>query len=105
MAPDLQRRARGEREGGEDSIIIPQEPSLPPYMRTTTSDNNNNNSKKRGVELNPTIENTKEQELKEDRHNIEEYDIKEHPSSKSNLLIDNENGYVINNNIDCDDSN
>jgi hypothetical protein len=104
MAPDLQRRARGEGEGGEDSIIIPQEPWLPPYMRNTTSDNNNNNSKKRGVELNPITENTKEQEPEEDRHDIEEYDIEEHPSSKSNLLIDNENGYVINNNIDCDDS-
>jgi hypothetical protein len=104
MAPDLQRRARGEGEGGEDSIIIiPQEPSLPPYIRTTTSDNNND-SKKRGVEPNPTIENTKEQEPEEDRHDIEEYDIEEHPSSKSNLFIDNENGYVINNNIDCDDS-
>ena len=73
-------------------------------MRTTTSDDNNNNSKKRGVEPNPTIENTKEQELKEDRQDIEEYDIEEHLSSKSNLLIDNGNGYVINNNIDCDDS-
>jgi hypothetical protein len=105
MAEDPHRRARGVVEGGEDAIIIPQEPSLLPYMRTTTSDNNNNNySKKRG-EPNPITENKEEkQELKEDRHNIEEYHIEEHPSSKSNLLIDNENGYVINNNIDCDDS-
>ena len=73
-------------------------------MRTTTSDNNNNYSKKRG-EPNPITENKEEkQELKEDRHDIEEYHIEEHPSSKSNLLIDNEDGYVINNNIDCDDS-
>jgi hypothetical protein len=44
MAEDPQRRARGVGEGGEDFIIIPQELSLPPYMRTTTS--NNNDSKK-----------------------------------------------------------
>ena len=102
MAPDLQRRARGLGKG-EDAIIIPQEPSLLPYMMTTTSDNNNN-SKKRGGEPNPITENTKEQELNKDRHDIEEYDIEEHPSSKSNLLIDNEDNYVINNNIDYDDS-
>ena len=102
MVPDLQRRARGLGKG-EDAIIIPQEPSLLPYMMTTTSDNNNN-SKKRGGEPNPITENTKEQELKEDSHDIEEYDIEEHPSSKSNLLIDNEDDYVINNNIDYDDS-
>ncbi len=58
---------------------------LPPYTRTTTSDNNND-SKKRG-EPNPITENKEEkQELKEDRHDIEEYHIEEHPSSKSNLL-------------------
>src|SRR5215216_509729 len=103
MAPDLQRRARGLGKG-EDAIIIPQEPSLLPYMMTTTSDNNNN-SKKRGGEPNPITENTKEQELNENRHDIEEYDIEEHPSSESNLLIDNEDDdYVINNNIDYDDS-
>jgi len=102
MVPDLQRRARGLGKG-EDAIIIPQEPSLLPYMMTTTNDNNNN-SKKRGGEPNPITENTKEQELNEDRHDIEEYDIEEHPSSKSNLLIDNEDNYVINNNIDYDDS-
>jgi hypothetical protein len=73
-------------------------------MMTTTNDNNNN-SKKRGGEPNPITENTKEQELNEDRHDIEEYDIEEHPSSESNLLIDNEDDdYVINNNIDYDDS-
>lgn len=106
MAEDPHRRARGVGEGGEDAIIIiPQEPSLLPYMRTTASDNNKNNySKKRG-EPNPITENKEEkQEIKEDRHDIEEYHIEEHPSSKSNLLIDNEDGYVINNNIDCDDS-
>jgi hypothetical protein len=103
MAPDLQRRARGLGKG-EDAIIIPQEPSLLPYMMTTTSDNNNN-SKKRGGEPNPITENTKEQELNEDRHDIEEYDIEEHPSSKSNLLIDNEDDDIIKNNIDYyDDS-
>ena len=100
MAEDPHRRARG---GGEAAIIIPQEPSLIPYMRTTISDNNKY-SKKRG-EPNPITENKEEkQELKEDRHDIEEYHIEEHPSSKCNLLIDNEDGYVINNNIDCDDS-
>jgi hypothetical protein len=110
IAEDLQRRARGEGEGGggggeeEDSIIIPQEPSLSPYMMTTTSDDDNNNCKKRAGEPNPTTENTKEQELEEDRHNIEKYHIEEHPSSKSNLLIDNEDDYAINNNIDYDDS-
>jgi hypothetical protein len=105
IAEDLHRRARGEGEGGgEDSIIIPQEPSLYPYMMTTTSDDDNNNCKKRAGEPNPTTENTKEQELEEDRHNIEKYHIEEHPSSKSNLLIDNEDDYVINNNIDYDDS-
>jgi hypothetical protein len=105
IAEDLQRRVRGEGEGGgEDSIIIPQEPSLSPYMMTTTSDDDNNNCKKRAGEPNPTTENTKEQELEEDRHNIEKYHIEEHPSSKSNLLIDNEDDYVINNNIDYDDS-
>jgi hypothetical protein len=104
MAEDPHRRARGVGEGGgEAAIIIPQEPSLIPYMRTTISDNNNY-SKKRG-EQNPITENKEEkQELKEDRHDIEEYHIEEHPSYKSNLLIDNEDGYVINNNIDCDDS-
>jgi hypothetical protein len=107
IAEDLQRRARGEGEGGgggEDSIIIPQEPSLSPYMMTTTSDDDNNYCKKRAGEPNPTTENTKEQELEEDRHNIEKYHIEEHPSSKSNLLIDNEDDYAINNNIDYDDS-
>src|SRR5215208_7944711 len=103
MVPDLQRRLRGLGKG-EDAIIIPQEPSLLPYMMTTTNDNNNN-SKKRGGEPNPITENTKEQELNENRHDIEEYDIEEHPSSESNLLIDNEDDdYVINNNIDYDDS-
>jgi hypothetical protein len=105
MAPDLQRRVRGVGEREEHSINIPQEPSLPPSMITTAShDDNNNNCKKRGGEPNPITENAKEeQELKEDRHDIEEYHIEELPSSKSNLLIDNEDDYVINNNIDYDD--
>ena len=103
IVPEIVRRLRGlVGRGGEDSIIIiPQEPSLPPYMITTTSDDdNNNNCKKRVGEPNPTTENTKEQELEEDR-----YDIEEHPLSKSNSLIDNEDDYIINNNIDYyDDS-
>ncbi|HEX6028871.1 MAG TPA: hypothetical protein VFY64_07525 [Nitrososphaeraceae archaeon] len=100
IAPDLQRIARGVGEREEHSINIPQEPSLPPSMITTAPyDDNNNNCKKRGGELNPITENTKEeQELKEDSHDIEEDSL-----SKSNLLIDNENDYVINNNIDYDD--
>jgi hypothetical protein len=104
MAEDLQRIARGVGKGGEDAIIIPQEPSLLPYMMTTTNEKNNN-SKKRGVEPNPITENMKEeQELEEDSHDIEEYHIEEHPSSKSDLLIDNEDDdYVINNNINYDD--
>ncbi len=43
-------------------------------------------------------------ENKDIKHDIEEYHIEEHPSSKSNLLIDNGDDYVINNNIDHDDS-
>jgi hypothetical protein len=62
MAEDPHRRARGVGEGGEDAIIIPQEPSLLPYMRTTTSDNNNNYSKKRGGEPNPITENKEEEQ-------------------------------------------
>jgi hypothetical protein len=57
----VMRRARGVGEGGEDAIIIPQEPSLLPYMRTTTSDNNNNYSKKRG-EPNPITKNKEEEQ-------------------------------------------
>ena len=60
MAEDPHRTARGVGEGGEDAIIIPQEPSLLPYMRTTTSDNNNY-SKKRG-EPNPITENKEEKQ-------------------------------------------
>src|SRR5215203_4869769 len=41
VVEDFHRRARGVGEGGKDSIIISQEPSLPPYMRTTISDDNN----------------------------------------------------------------
>jgi hypothetical protein len=42
-------------------------------------------------------------EKKDIKHDIEEYHIEELPSSKSNLLIDNEDDYVINNNSDYDD--
>jgi hypothetical protein len=51
---EFQRRARGLGKG-EDFIIIPQEPSLPPsYIMATTSDDNDNNSEKR-KEANPTL--------------------------------------------------
>jgi hypothetical protein len=40
----------------------------------------------------------KQQELEEDRSDIED------ESSEANLLIDNDDDYVINNNIDYDDS-
>ena len=79
---------------GED-IIIPQEPSLAPYMMmiTTSDDNNKNNDniKNRGQEVHLTTENTdkeeeEQQQLKEDSHNMEQY-----PSSGVNLLIENEN--------------
>jgi hypothetical protein len=84
IVPELVRRLRGVGKGGEDSIItIPQEPSLPPCMRTTIF-RNNNDSKKRG-ELNPITENTKEQELEEDRD-----DIEKHSLSEPNLLIDDQ---------------
>ncbi len=43
MTEDLQRRAR-EGGVGEDSIIIPQEPSLRPTMVTATSDDEKNNN-------------------------------------------------------------
>jgi hypothetical protein len=78
MAQELQRRAK---EKGEDIIIDPPELS-PPSMITTTSDDNNNNSKKIAGKANLTTESTKEEELEEDRH-----DIEEHSSSKANFLI------------------
>jgi hypothetical protein len=81
MVQDLQRKAR---EKGENIIIdLPKLSS--PTMITITSDDNNNNSKKREGEANPTIENTKKEELEEDRH-----DIEKHPSSKSNFLINSD---------------
>jgi hypothetical protein len=82
MAEDLQRRIR--RIGKREDIIIPQEPSLSPYMMTTISDdNNNNNSKKR--ESNRIAQNTKaKKELGEDRHYIVGQ-----PLSKLNLLMGN----------------
>jgi hypothetical protein len=78
---EFQRRARGVRE---DIIIDPPKLSSP-TMITTTADYNNNNSKKREAEANPTIENTKKEELEQDRSDIEKYS-----SSKPNLLMDNE---------------
>lgn len=85
MAEDFQRRARGVRE----DIINPPKLSSP-TMITTTADYNNNNSKKRGGEANPTIENTKEEELEQDRSYIEL-----HSSSKSSLQMYNENDDAI----------
>lgn len=65
MAEELQRRIRGI--GKREDIIIPQEPSLSPYMMTTISDDNsNNNSKKR--ESNRIAQNTKK------RKNLEKID-------------------------------
>jgi hypothetical protein len=76
MAEDLHRRSR---TGGEveDFIITCQEPSLPPPMITTTSDDNKNNNNiiRRGEEANPKTENTEDEELEEDK-----YDIEKHPA-------------------------
>ncbi len=88
MAPEIQRRLRevGKGEEEEDSIIIPREPSLPPYMRTRTFNNNSNNKKRE--EENLLTENKgeeEEQQLEEDSH-----DIEGHPLSKNELPIDNE---------------
>jgi hypothetical protein len=82
MAKELQRIIR--EIGKREDIIIPQEPSLSPYMMTTISDDNsNNNSKKR--ESNRIAQNTKEEkELGEDRHYIVGQ-----PLSKLNLLMGN----------------
>jgi hypothetical protein len=75
------------REKGEDNIIAPPEPSFPPRI-ITTSYKNRNNSKESGGAANNTVENTKEEEKPEEyNHNIEEY-----PSSKPNLLVDNDYG-------------
>lgn len=83
------------REKGEDNIIAPPEPSLPPRI-ITTSYKNRNNSKERGGAANHTVENTKEEEkLEEYNHNIEEY-----PSSKPNLLVDNDYGVGVNQSFD-----
>jgi hypothetical protein len=94
IAEDLQRRARGIRE---DIIIDPPKLSSP-TMITTTADYNNNNSKKREEEANPTIENT-EEELEQDRS-----DIELHSSYKSSLLMDNEDDDAIIRDLDYDDS-
>jgi hypothetical protein len=85
VAQDPQRRTSGAE--GEDFIIIPREPSLPPSITTSLDDNNNDSKKIR--EANPTIENSKEGEkLEECRH-----DIEEHPLSKTNLLVDDDYYY------------
>jgi hypothetical protein len=97
IVPEIVRRLRGVGKGGEDSIIIPREPSLSPYMMTSTF-NNNNNSKKR-EEKNLLTENTNKEEPREESHDIQEYSLSRH-----NLLIDNEDDYVIDNNTDYDDS-
>jgi hypothetical protein len=97
IVPEIVRRLRGAGKGGEDSIIIPREPLLPPNMRTNTF-NNNNNSKKREEE-NLLTENTNKEEPREESRDIQEY-----PLSRHNLLIDNEDDYVIDNNTDYDDS-
>jgi hypothetical protein len=78
MAQDLHRKAS---EKGED-VIIPQELSSRPPISNTTSDNN---SKKIEGEANPITQNTKGEKLEEDR-----YDIEELPSTRRNLLIDND---------------
>jgi hypothetical protein len=85
IAPDFQRRARGVGNGGEDSIIIPREPSLPPYMSTSTF-NNNNNSKKREEENLLTENKEEKHQPEEDSHDIEEGNA----LSRNKLLIDNE---------------
>ncbi len=87
IVPELQRRLRELGKGGgraEDSVIIPREPSLSPYMGTSIF-NNNNNSKKREENLPSENKEEKQQQFEEDSH-----DIEVHPLSKNELLIDNE---------------
>jgi hypothetical protein len=80
---------------GEDSIIIPREPSLPRPLSTATSgDNKNNNNGIRREESKPMTENTKE----EDRD-----DIEKHPSPKPNLVTDDDGGGVDHVYSDYDD--
>ena len=101
VVPELQKRLRGVGKGGEDSIIIPREPSLPPYMRTSTF-NNDNNSKKREEENLLTENKEEEQQLEEDSHDIEEGN----PLSRNELLINNEHdggGVVDHVYLDYDD--
>jgi hypothetical protein len=93
---EFQRRIR---EGKAVDFINTLPELSPPPMRTTSENNNNNNSKKIEGEANLTTENTKkEEQLKEDR-----YDIEELPSSKSDLLMDIEDVYGDSSNIDYDD--
>ena len=92
---DKRSRAGGERE---DSIIIPQEPSLPRPLSTATSGdnkNNNNNGIIRREESKPMTENTKEEEERDD--------IEKHPSPKPNLVTDDDNGGVDHVYSDYDD--
>jgi hypothetical protein len=89
VAEDFNKRSRAGGEG-EDFIIIPQEPSLPRPLSTATSgDNKNNNNGIRREESNPMTENTKEEEVEEDRD-----DIEKHPSPKPNLLTYDDGGGV-----------
>ena len=87
-AEDFDKRSRAGGEG-EDSIIIPREPSLTRPLSTATSGDNkkNNNNGIRREESKPMTENTKEEE--EDRD-----DIEKHPSPKPNLVTDDDGGGV-----------
>jgi len=93
-AEDFDKRSRAGGEG-EDSIIIPQEPSLPRPLSTATSgDNKNNNNGIRREESKPMTENTKEEERD---------DIEKHPSPKPNLVTDDDGGGVDHVYSDYDD--
>lgn len=94
-AEDFDKRSRAGGEG-EDSIIIPQEPSLPRPLSTATSgDNKNNNNGIRREESKPMTENTKEEEDRDD--------IEKHPSPKPNLVTDDDGGGVDHVYSDYDD--
>ena len=97
MAEELHRRSKElGKGGGEDSIIIPQEPSLPPYMMTT-SYNINNNSKKEEKKSQQLKNTKKEEQLEQDRH-----DIEQRLPSRPNLLIDDEDDYGDGSSIEYD---
>jgi hypothetical protein len=76
MVQDYQRRVS---EGQVEDFVIFRLELSSTRMIASTSDNKNNSSKKR--ESNPTTENTKQEELEEDTHDIEE---EVHLSSKPN---------------------